>query len=32
MSRIGKNPIALPSDVTFEMNDNVITVTGKVGT
>jgi large subunit ribosomal protein L6 len=31
MSRIGKSPISLPSDVTFEINDNVVTVKGKLG-
>jgi len=31
MSRIGKNPITLPSDVSFEIKDNVITVKGKLG-
>lgn len=32
MSRIGKNPIALPEGVTVEVKDNVVTVTGKLGT
>jgi len=32
MSRIGKSPITIPADVTFEMNDNVVTVKGKLGT
>ncbi|MFT4697022.1 MAG: large subunit ribosomal protein L6 [Flavobacteriaceae bacterium] len=31
MSRIGKNPVAIPEGVTFEVNDNVITVKGKLG-
>ena len=31
MSRIGKNPITLPEGVTFEINENVITVKGKLG-
>ena len=31
MSRIGKNPITLPEGVTFEINDDVITVKGKLG-
>lgn len=31
MSRIGNNPINLPAGVTFEINDNVITVKGKLG-
>jgi len=32
MSRIGKSPITLPTGVTFEINDNVVTVKGKLGT
>jgi len=31
MSRIGNNPITLPKDVTFEINENVVTVKGKLG-
>ena len=31
MSRIGKSPITLPAGVTFEINDNVVTVKGKLG-
>lgn len=31
MSRIGKNPIALPAGVTLEVNDNIVTVKGKLG-
>jgi len=31
MSRIGKNPIAIPAGVTVEVNGNVITVKGKKG-
>ena len=31
MSRIGKNPVAIPEGVTVELNDNVITVKGKLG-
>ncbi|OIQ37353.1 MAG: 50S ribosomal protein L6 [Bacteroidetes bacterium MedPE-SWsnd-G1] len=31
MSRIGNNPIALPDGVTVELNDNVVTVKGKLG-
>jgi len=31
MSRIGNNPIVLPEGVTFEMNDNTVTVSGKLG-
>lgn len=31
MSRIGKNPVAIPEGVTLEVNDNVITVKGKLG-
>jgi len=32
MSRIGRAPIALPSGVTFENKENVITITGPLGT
>lgn len=31
MSRIGNSPIAIPEGVTVEVNDNVITVKGKIG-
>jgi large subunit ribosomal protein L6 len=31
MSRIGKNPITLPAGVTFDINENVVTVKGKLG-
>jgi large subunit ribosomal protein L6 len=31
MSRIGKNPIAIPAGVTIEVADNLITVKGKLG-
>jgi large subunit ribosomal protein L6 len=31
MSRIGKNPVAIPEGVTVDVNDNVITVKGKLG-
>ncbi|MEP2937705.1 MAG: 50S ribosomal protein L6 [Gilvibacter sp.] len=31
MSRIGKSPIAIPEGVTIEVNDNIITVKGKLG-
>lgn len=31
MSRIGNNPIALPEGVTFEINENVVTIKGKLG-
>ena len=31
MSRIGNSPIALPDGVTVEINDNVVTVKGKLG-
>lgn len=31
MSRIGKNPISIPAGVTVEVNDNTITVKGKLG-
>ncbi|WP_242091658.1 50S ribosomal protein L6 [Aestuariivivens sediminicola] len=32
MSRIGNNPVAIPEGVTVDVNDNVITVKGKLGT
>ena len=31
MSRIGKNPVAIPEGVTVEVKDNVVTVKGKIG-
>ena len=31
MSRIGKNPIAIPAGVTVEVNGNIVTVKGKKG-
>lgn len=31
MSRIGKSPITLPQGVEFKVNDNVVTVKGKLG-
>ena len=31
MSRIGKNPIALPQGVEVKVNENVVTVKGKLG-
>lgn len=31
MSRIGNSPISLPDGVTVEVNDNVVTVKGKLG-
>ncbi|WP_420400684.1 50S ribosomal protein L6 [Flagellimonas sp.] len=31
MSRIGNNPVAIPEGVTVEVNDNVVTVKGKLG-
>ena len=31
MSRIGNNPIQVPEGVTFEINENVVTVNGKLG-
>ena len=31
MSRIGNNPIVLPEGVTFELNENVVTIKGKLG-
>ncbi len=32
MSRIGRAPIAIPEGVTFENNDNLVTVKGPLGT
>jgi large subunit ribosomal protein L6 len=31
MSRIGNNPVSIPEGVTVEMNENIITVKGKLG-
>ncbi len=31
MSRIGKNPVAIPAGVTVEVKDGIITVKGKKG-
>jgi len=31
MSRIGNNPIAIPEGITVDINDNVVTVKGKLG-
>lgn len=31
MSRIGNNPVAIPTGVTVDINNNVITVKGKLG-
>ena len=31
MSRIGNNPVAIPEGVTVEINDNIISVKGKLG-
>lgn len=31
MSRIGNNPVAIPEGVTIEINENIITVKGKLG-
>ena len=31
MSRIGKNPISIPAGVTVEINNNIVTVKGKLG-
>ena len=31
MSRIGKNPIAIPTGVTVEVNNSIVTVKGKLG-
>jgi large subunit ribosomal protein L6 len=32
MSRIGKKEITIPAGTTFEVKDNVVKVTGKLGT
>ena len=31
MSRIGKNPVAIPAGVTVDVNDSIVTVKGKLG-
>ncbi|MGK0376664.1 50S ribosomal protein L6 [Patiriisocius sp. Uisw_017] len=31
MSRIGKNPVTVPAEVTVDIKDNVVTVKGKLG-
>jgi large subunit ribosomal protein L6 len=31
MSRIGKNPVAIPAGVTVDIKDNMVTVKGKLG-
>ena len=31
MSRIGNNPVGIPEGVTVEVNDNIVTVKGKLG-
>ena len=31
MSRIGKSPVAIPEGITVDINDNVVTVKGKLG-
>jgi len=31
MSRIGKNPVAIPQGVTIDVKDNIVTVKGKLG-
>ncbi len=31
MSRIGKNPISIPANVTVEIKDSVVSVKGKLG-
>ena len=31
MSRIGKNPVAIPEGVTVEVNDNIVSIKGKLG-
>ena len=31
MSRIGNNPVAIPEGVTVEVNDNIVSIKGKLG-
>ncbi|WP_299778441.1 50S ribosomal protein L6 [uncultured Formosa sp.] len=31
MSRIGNNPVAIPEGITVDINDNIVTVKGKLG-
>jgi len=31
MSRIGKNPVSIPQGVDVNINDNIVTVKGKLG-
>jgi large subunit ribosomal protein L6 len=31
MSRIGNNPVTIPEGITVEVNDNIVTVKGKLG-
>ena len=31
MSRIGNNPVAIPEGVTVDINDNIVTIKGKLG-
>ncbi|HCY81314.1 MULTISPECIES: 50S ribosomal protein L6 [Xanthomarina] len=31
MSRIGNNPVAIPAGITVDINDNIVTVKGKLG-
>jgi large subunit ribosomal protein L6 len=31
MSRIGNNPVSIPEGVTVNIEENVVTVTGKLG-
>ena len=31
MSRIGKNPIVVPADVTVQVTEGLVTVKGKLG-
>ena len=31
MSRIGNNPVAIPEGITVDVNDNIVTVKGKLG-
>lgn len=31
MSRIGNNPVAIPAGITVDINDNIVTIKGKLG-